>query len=289
VSTATLRKWESRYGFPRARRARNGRRVYDAELVEQLRQAKALIDGGKRAGLVLTALCSEAEPASDDRRHHASGVGNDEVTAMLALLREHDLDRCRTRLRALLERNDAVTVVDEVLTPLMAQVGEDWYRGELEIFQEHAITALLDASLGLVAARANIDAPLVVLAPAPGDHHSLGLRLLELALTGVGARCLRLGAALPVGQLAAAARSYRASVVGVGVSEGAQSRSIREYLELLVANVPPQTSIWVGGRGVPALHTLPPGTRYLDSARRAAEVFEREILGQRKPSVATTS
>jgi DNA-binding transcriptional MerR regulator len=309
VSTSTLRKWETRYGFPRAMRSATGRRYYDTGQIDQLRRAKTLLDAGGRASQIFADLRNHAaadtkstppmEPNGFEARAQTPAgtgsvvaaelrTGTDSATAslaeaatdadveeLIALLRDHQLDRCRHLILGRLAADQPLDVVEQLLGPMIVRVGNEWFEGRLEVFQEHAITSLLDSALATVTAEYRTSGRPILLAPAPGDRHTLGLRLLELVLTGAGARCLRLLDALPATQMAAAARAYDAAVVGLGVGICRQPRLIRQSLELLVGEVPAGTRVWVGGRGVSRLGPLPDGVRYLQSARQALQAFEQ--------------
>ena len=50
LSTATIRTWETRYGYVVPQRSQGGQRLYSRDQVDQLRFVKGAIDGGRRPG-----------------------------------------------------------------------------------------------------------------------------------------------------------------------------------------------------------------------------------------------
>lgn len=62
VTTATLRMWESRHGFPRARRLQSGHRRYDAHQVTQVQEVVRRREQGIRLDAAIQQV-TEAQPA----------------------------------------------------------------------------------------------------------------------------------------------------------------------------------------------------------------------------------
>jgi DNA-binding transcriptional MerR regulator len=50
LSTATIRTWETRYGYVVPQRSQGGQRLYSRDQVDQLRFVKDKVDGGRRPG-----------------------------------------------------------------------------------------------------------------------------------------------------------------------------------------------------------------------------------------------
>jgi DNA-binding transcriptional MerR regulator len=89
LSAATIRTWETRYGFVVPQRSGGGQRLYSRDQVDQLRFVKDEVDGGRRPG--------EAHRLLAERVDRGDSFGG-------------------TRLRVLLaESNGAATVLKELL------------------------------------------------------------------------------------------------------------------------------------------------------------------------------
>lgn len=82
-------------------------------------------------------------------------------------------------------------------------VGQRWAQGDYLIPEEHAVTAAIETVISLLTGMFDQpgDAPLVVIATAEGDDHSLPARALAAHLLYVGYRTIFLGADLPAHDL----------------------------------------------------------------------------------------
>jgi len=91
LSTATLRMWESRHGFPVPRRLDSGHRRYSEEDVLAIQYVVRHKDAGTRLDLAIAQALAEAEPAAPSiyaylrRRHPGLGVHRLKKSTLLAL------------------------------------------------------------------------------------------------------------------------------------------------------------------------------------------------------------
>jgi len=78
-----------------------------------------------------------------------------------------------------------------VVAPMLYQIGEDWRRGLVTVAQEHSFTAFCQQTFDLVAATvatvkpyepARAEMPETLLINAPGNFHTLGIRMIALSL-----------------------------------------------------------------------------------------------------------
>jgi methanogenic corrinoid protein MtbC1 len=90
-----------------------------------------------------------------------------------------------------------VDVLIGIIAPMLYQVGEDWKRGILSVAQEHRFTAYCDEMCERVASKAKsltpayvtgAKEPEVLLMNAPGNRHTLAIRILSLWLWDRGLR-----------------------------------------------------------------------------------------------------
>jgi MerR family transcriptional regulator, light-induced transcriptional regulator len=96
-------------------------------------------------------------------------------------------------------------VVEQVVAPAQAHVGELWERGEWSVAQEHAATATTEAAvsaLWVMTARRRLDAgPHVALACAEGEWHALPSRMAAAMAAEAGAHVTVLGPSMPADDL----------------------------------------------------------------------------------------
>jgi methanogenic corrinoid protein MtbC1 len=104
----------------------------------------------------------------------------------------------------LLEGAPGSDLIVDLLAPAQAAVGRHWQRREWSVAEEHAATAVVDAALAVVEARAAAaqpDGPVLVLACAESEWHSLPARMAAQILRESGASVRFLGPSLPADHL----------------------------------------------------------------------------------------
>lgn len=271
LTREVIRKWESRYGFPRPLRDGRGDRLYPADQVMALRLIRRLLDAGMRPSKVvgldppaldrLVRTVSTAEPAA----------GSEAVAAVLAALRDHDHAELVRQLRLRLHREGLFSFVRNTVAPLNAAVGEEWLRGALRVSQEHlyskAVSDVVQTAISAVAQPTG--RPRVLLTTPPGEHHALGLLMVEAVLAVEGAQCIGLGAQTPVPDLVATAEAHAVDVVGLSFSLAHPVRTTVQVLKDVRAQLCPDIELWAGGMGVARLSPLP-GVRLLPDLEAAA-------------------
>ncbi len=265
LSKDTLRVWERRYGFPTPGRDAVGERAYTLEQVEKLRVVKRLLDAGHRPGrivpLEVEALQQLADHTVDQPQRHTSNAAAlmelADLRAHLALIRSHDLGALRRELTRRLARCGVARFVNEVVAPLNAAVGDAWIRGQMEIFEEHAYTELLQTVLRQAIAGippgADADRPRVLLTSFPNEPHGLGLLMAEALLRLEGCQCVSLGVQTPVWDIVRAATAYRIDIVALSFTGCMNPNQVVEGLAELAAKLPASVRVWVGG-AAPVLH-----------------------------------
>ncbi|BDI04168.1 MerR family transcriptional regulator [Sphaerotilus microaerophilus] len=291
IGKDTLRVWERRYGFPQPVRDANGERLYPLDQVERLRHIKRLLDAGLRPGRVVampldellrhagglppaTSASPPLSPASAtlankalDRALPAAAAAtidgearrlpSNDVAALMQLLRAHELHGLRRSLSQALLRRGLARFITEMAIPLLAEVGTAWSRGQLQIYEEHLCSEVLETVLRAALAAAPAPDPLgrprVVLATFPGEHHGLGLLMAD-ALFGVeGCCCLNLGRQTPMRELLLAAQAHRAQVVALSFSSANNPNQVLDSLQELRRQTDPAIEIWAGVPFAPLL------------------------------------
>jgi MerR family transcriptional regulator, light-induced transcriptional regulator len=278
LSKDVLRVWERRYAFPRPERDRYGERLYPLVQVERLRSIKRLMDAGHRPGklLAMTEAALDALSGQQFRSQRAEREG-DRLQQILALLRANDDLALRQCMAQLMLKQGLQRFVLETLAPLNREIGDAWIRGELQVFQEHVYTQVVQTSL-----RAAIGAiplpgssPRVVLGTFPNEPHALGLLLVEALLVPEGAHCISLGPQTPIPEIAAAAIGFDAHVVALSFSSAYSGKQALAGLASLRELVPPHIAIWVGGALFARLRTRLPGISYVENLAGTLSALKR--------------
>lgn len=272
LSKDTLRVWERRYGFPHPTRDGGGERAYPLDQVERLRLIKRLLDAGHRPGRVVR-LAQEALQQLADATGESDAAVRPEwdeaaVQDYLALVRRHDLPALRRQLMRDLARVGLPRFLLGLLVPLTRAVGDAWLRGQVQVFEEHAFTEVLQGVLRQ--ATSALPAPLpdcsprVLLSTLPGEPHGLGLLMVEALLANEGAACVPLGVQTPVWDMVLAAEAYRCDIVALGFSGCTHPHHTVEALHELRAKVSAGTAVWVGGSAPVLQRRRIDGVRVID-------------------------
>ncbi len=237
----TLRVWERRYGFPRPLRDAQGERVYTGEQVGRLRLLRRLLVLGHRPGRVVGLAREQLEAML--AQHAAQGLaaapaGTAALQRLLALLREHDPAGLQRELLQAQMRLGLQRFVVDLVAPLSTEVGAAWMRGELEVFEEHQFSEVLQRVLrGAIAVipAAGADAPgrpRVLLTTIVHEPHGLGLLMAEAMLALEACHCVSLGVQTPLDDIVRAARApgrrgraelQRAASAGAGAGRPARA------------------------------------------------------------------
>lgn len=262
LSKDTLRVWERRYGFPLPARDAIGERAYTLEQVDKLRVVKRLLDAGHRPGRIvpmplhaLQHLAGQTVDQPTRRVEAAMDLGD--LRAHLALIRGHDVGGLRSELTHLLLRVGVARFVVEVVGPLATAIGDAWMRGQMEIFEEHMVTEMMQGLLRQAIAGIpdppTHARPRVLLSTFPGEAHGMGLLMAEALLALEGCRCISLGVQTPLWDIGLAAQAYRADIVALSFTGIMSPNHVVDGLTELRAKLPPATQLWAGG-SAPVLH-----------------------------------
>lgn len=266
LSKDTLRVWERRYGFPLPLRDAIGERAYALDQVERLRIVKRLLDAGHRPGRVvalpLPDLQQLAESTVDHPQRAAEAVlGASELRHLVELIRLHDVPALRQELSLLLARQGVRGFVVDVVAPLNGAVGDAWMRGQLQIFEEHLYSEVVQSALRQ--ALASVPQPAhpqaatrVLLTTFPGEPHGLGLLMAEAMLALEGCACVSLGVQTPLQDILKAADALDVHIVAIGFSGCLNLKQVQDNLAELRAGLPDGVRLWAGG-STPGLQRRP--------------------------------
>jgi methanogenic corrinoid protein MtbC1 len=197
------------------------------------------------------------------------------------------------------------SILFDYLLAAERSVGQRWAQGDYLVAEEHAVTASIETVISLLIGMFDqpADAPLVVVATAEGDEHSLPARAAAAHLVYLGYRTIFLGASVPSDDLRdflesdppaalvlsvsmtthlVGARAVIAAAHDAGVPVVAGGKGIGDHGQWSVAigadsnveslrDVPAIVDGWVneGSPRVESLGELPPGLTRLRTIRSA--------------------
>lgn len=249
LTTSTLRAWERRYGLVAPERTRGGYRVYTEDDVARLTRIKSLLDNGFKVSEAIALVEREALPLphSDASTESLQAIRSELLEALLEMDRP-TASRVADRLAALtFERR-----IDEILFPVLREIGVRWVNGEANIAQEHFASAFVREKL--IGMLEELDSgpahgEEVFCFGVPGEMHEIGLLATAVHLALRGWRVTYLGIDLPFADLREAVRQRPPALLCTALVQYPPSVKLDEVATALRDLAPEDTDIVIGGPG----------------------------------------
>ncbi len=288
VGASLIRAWERRYGVIVPRRTPTGYRLYDDANLRTLDTMRELVDGGWTASEAARAiLAGEVDvgemPEGRSPPPSATSPGSRNrarlVDRFVASAASASPVETEAVLDEILASGSYEAVVDDLLLPAAAALGDAWASGRISVAAEHAASAAVGRRLAAIFQAGGAPGRVsVVVGLPPGARHELGALAFAAALRRRGVGVLYLGQDVPVdGWLDAVGRTRaRAAVIGV-VTRADRDAAVSVSEALAAAGVP---LIAIGGEAATA-DLLPGGgtvvlpTRVVDAAEVVAGSISR--------------
>lgn len=126
------------------------------------------------------------------------------------------------------------TMADQMIAPVMQQVGHAWETQRIDVWEEHRGTQVCATAVHELGAdcapRAKSQRPIALGAGPEGDPYHLALLLAQVALVDAGWEAVNLGPNTPFASLTQAMRALRPQLVWMSVSHVADAEKfVREY------------------------------------------------------------
>ncbi len=289
IPPATLRAWERRYGVLSPGRSDGGYRLYSERDIAILRWLKTQVDTGVSISRAVALLELRHQAGEEPERkltrtgpdpalllpagaRSAEAIGEEMVEALLAFQ--------EARVEAILNEAFALypveAVAEDIIAPVLVEIGEMWHQGEASIVQEHFATAILRRRLtALFHAYAQpATGPLAMTGSGPSEWHDVGILLVSLVLRRLGWRVIYLGQNVPADHLGQEIVRLRPALVCLSASTRESANALGEVYELVRGLPEPRPRLIFGGRAFnvhPELRSRFAGTYIAGSARELAQ------------------
>ncbi len=301
IPEATLRVWERRYDFPRSARTASGHRLYSQQEVLRLQWVKARIDEGMQISQSLRALqrVEEHEPL---RPPPHQTENPDEITGYQYLeiyraklfnaLLTHDANSANQILSEVFMLFTVETLVLEIVSPLLKEIGEAWCRNDIPVATEHFASHYLrhHLSLWLHTAPPPYEIEPVILACAPGELHEGGLLMLAVLLRRLRWPILYLGQNTPLEGLSRFIDEFQTPIIIFSATSKKAALNLQNWQQILSKN---HHSHLIVGYGGPAFNNHPELIQQIkgiflgESLQDALQQLNR-ILHELNPSLSYT-
>lgn len=261
LAPGTLRAWEQRYGIVRPTRSEGGYRLYDDHDLDTLRAMVDLVATGMQPAQAAEQLRSGRSPrARDSERTGDTAAGLPDPADLIAASRSYDARALEDILDAAFAGARFEYVIDAWLMPALVAIGEAWAAGQLDVSQEHFISAGVMRRLAgaFDAAGHARGGPHVLTGLAPGATHEIATLAFATMLRRAGLRVTHLGADLPVASWVQAVRTAHPDAVVIGAARTDDLHTATDVLQAL-QQAAPGVAVFLGGPRA-ADHALPGAT-----------------------------
>lgn len=167
----------------------------------------------------------------------------------------------------------------EVLLPALREAGRMWHAGELNIAEEHLVTATTHRAMSVLCEHARPSLrndKTVLLACVAGNVHDIGIRAIGDLFEMAGWRAINLGSDVPLDEIARSVKLFDANVVVLSAALDPHLRALRCAIERIRALDRPDVKVIVGG---PVFQDLPDLWRKVGADGHAARIEDAEPLG----------
>lgn len=289
----TIRAWERRYNLPQPGRTSGGHRLYSKRDIETIQWLLARQNEGLSISRAVNLWRSIEREGNDPLATEPYAMVSPPVIsptgAEIDALRERWIEACEAFNEQTAEQiltqafalypPDVVSL--ELLAKGLAQIGTQWYRGELTVQQEHFASELAIRRLeALIAATPPPTVPgrIIVMCP-PEEEHTFSPLLITFLLRRSGRAALFLGANVPLDRLDHAIQSTRPQLVVLASQQLHTAASLRQVaVSLQEKSIPVAYGGGIFNR-IPALRERIPGT-FLGEQFDQVPVLVGELINQ---------
>jgi MerR family transcriptional regulator, light-induced transcriptional regulator len=276
VPAPTLRAWERRYGILSPRRGDNDYRLYSERDIITVGWLRERVQSGMTISQAI-ALLKSLEPARRARRRAARAAqiephGNGHVAgSSVAVVAQPTVGRySMEELRATLlhqlasldefaaQRTIAQTmavypvedVCQQLLTPVMVDLGRLWVDAEVTVAVEHFATCVIRAQLDSIFRSTGVpdSGPLALVGCAPGELHELGALMLALFLRRAGLHVAYLGQTIEIDGLVETVTAVHPRAILLSATLRPHAEALVGVGERLAALPQPQPLFGFGGQ-----------------------------------------
>ncbi|MBD3869264.1 MAG: MerR family transcriptional regulator [Acidobacteria bacterium] len=261
-----IRAWERRYNAVDPVRSGTNRRLYAETDIEKLFLLSQVTRAGRRIGDVAGLTIDQLKEIVAEDGEAAARVGGLPASPARGRTEGQYLEACMDYLvdldsvgleSTLAEASIALStpvLLEQLITPLLHRVGEEWHSGSLRVAHEHLTTAVVRSLLGTLrkSGSAPATAPELVVASPAGQRHELGALMVAVAAASDGWKVTYLGADLPAADIATVALKRNARAVALSIVHPTDDPNLPGEIEVLGSALGGEAVILAGGSGAGA-------------------------------------
>ena len=264
VKADLIRAWERRYEAVIPSRTDGGHRVYSDLDIARLKLLNQATTEGHSISQIAQLSLEELQKLVQQEQsltptlktpnniipmidHHTLAEAYIEkcYTAMLAF----DAKAIESHFENAVVELGAQIFMENLLTPLLNRIGDDWKSGILRPAHEHMTTAVIRSMVYIL--RSNYSpaehAPRLVISTPIGQQHELGALIAALIAEFKGWHITYLGPNLPAEEIAFAVKSSHANAVAISITVNTEDHLIAKEIRRLKKLIGRDVVLIVGG------------------------------------------
>ena len=264
-----IRMWERRYEAVKPHRTDTGRRLYSEEDISRLQLLRQALDCGWRIGDVSGHSDSELADIVSGQEH----TGSEAVSKPGAISKPRRsaqgyLQECldavsglkiglmETLLTEAEKELGLAGVLDNLIAPLLVEIGQRWHRREITLSHEHMVSAALRHHLDTLRTRHQPGpGSLTLLSTTPsGQNHELGALMTATTAAAAGWNSIYMNPGTPAADIAWAADALNAHAIALSIVFPANDAILYSELSHLAKLLPTDTYLLLGGSAATALY-----------------------------------
>ena len=237
--------------MPQPERAANGRRRYSDEEVRRVQLIAELLNTGAQISDIVQLPEIELAEMLQARRL-AADVQSQPEPAVLERLKSsivsRDPIRFRRELGVAMTSMPPLACVEDVLSPIMQYIGEEWEAGRLPVAMEHVASALVrQTMMGAASQQGWTDeGPIFLFGTCAGEYHEFGILFAWYLAVSKGVRSIYLGVNLPHEELLGAFELFGAQTLVLSMVRPDNDLSVMHDVEFIGSKLPSNSELWVG-------------------------------------------
>jgi DNA-binding transcriptional MerR regulator/methylmalonyl-CoA mutase cobalamin-binding subunit len=253
LSGHVLRAWERRYGVVAPTRSDGGQRLYSDADIERLLLLRRLTEAGGSISQLAHLAPEDLRRLAETEAPLAEVVVEESAepwqAGAMRAVESLDGSALRRELSRAVLALGVPRFLDQVVSPLLRDVGTRWHSGQLGIAHEHLTSAVVREVLGWIRESSETigKAPTLVVGTPAQQLHEGGALLAAAAAAAEGWRVIYLGVNLPGRDIAAAARGTGARAVALSIIHPTGDPQLGAQLEAIRTDLPSGTALLVGG------------------------------------------
>lgn len=265
LSPHLIRIWERRYGAVFPERTDGNHRLYSDEDIYRLTLLRDAVEQGESISQISELTNTELQDLVRTAEKETNGADQQESYRDDSVDVTDLLDQCidsvsgfnSARLESLLFtasiKLSRRSLLEELVGPLLTEIGELWRDGRIKVAHEHLASAVIRSFLGNLyyQSRSKPGAPGIVCATPTSQVHELGALMVAVTADSEGWNTTFLGADIPADDIAGAAISTNAKAVALSITFTGESNALIAELRTLRRMLPERTALLVGGRSAP--------------------------------------